>query len=56
MDYGRRFPQASEEQTEQMKYRIRYSPAAQDDADTIWDDLAAFLGDEDRAEAYVGIQ
>ena len=36
-----------------MKYRIRYSPAAQDDADTIWDDLAASLGDEDRAEAYV---
>ena len=36
-----------------MKYRIRYSPVAQDDADAIWDDIAEFLGDDDRADAYV---
>ena len=36
-----------------MNYRIRYSPAAQDDADAIWDDIAEFLGDYDRADAYI---
>ena len=36
-----------------MRFRIRYTPAAQDDADAIWDDIAEFLGDENRADAYL---
>lgn len=36
-----------------MIYNIRFSPAAQEDADLIWDEVASFLGDDGRADAYV---
>ena len=36
-----------------MIYQIRYSPAAQKDTDAVWEDLAQFLGDYDKADDYV---